>query len=259
MGTNLKVFAVVIATLGLYTWVANAIPQLESVVPEELSFSGEVSEAELVSAGQELFAGAGGCTACHGLGTRAPNLLTDHEGQGTIGQRCAGRVPGQDCKQYIHESMLNPTGYVVEGFDPMVFQARVYSDAQIWALVAYLQAQGGEVTVTGADIQTAEAQGGSTPAMPPPSAATDPLDIMRANLCFGCHKLGEEGIELGPSFDGMGGRINANRIRRSILDPGAEAAAGFDHLLGSMPPNLGDMLTARQLETLVRFLSEQRG
>ena len=104
--TNLKVLGVVLGTLGVYTWVANSIPQLESVVPEELSFSADVTEAELVAAGQELFNGGGGCLVCHGLPTRAPNLLTDHGGEGTIGQRCATRIPGADCKAYIYESLI---------------------------------------------------------------------------------------------------------------------------------------------------------
>ena len=136
--TNLKVLGVVLGTLAVYTWVANSIPQLESVVPEELSFSADVTEAELVAAGQELFNGGAGCLVCHGLPTRAPNLLTDHGGEGTIGQRCATRVPGADCKTYLYESLTNPTAYVLEGFDPMVFLARVFSGAQIWALVAFL-------------------------------------------------------------------------------------------------------------------------
>jgi len=153
--TNLKVLGVVLGTLAVYTWVANSIPQLESVVPEELSFGADVTEAELVAAGQELFNGGGGCLVCHGLPTRAPNLLTDQGGEGTIGQRCATRVPGEDCKTYIYESLTEPTAYVLDGFDPMVFQARVFSGAQIWALVAFLQDQGGTVTVTGADVAAA--------------------------------------------------------------------------------------------------------
>jgi mono/diheme cytochrome c family protein len=259
MGTNLKVLAVVFLTLGTYTWVANAIPQLESVVPEALTFSADVTEAELVAAGEDLFSGAGACTTCHGLGTQAPNLLTDHQGQGTIGQRCATRVEGQDCKTYIHESITNPTAYVIEGFIPMVFQARLFSGAQIWALVAYLQSQGGEVTVTGEDIQAAQAaDAAAPPAGGPATASLDPLEIMRNNLCFGCHILNGEGVDVvGPPFDGIGARIGEDRIRRAILDPSAEAAAGYEHLLGSMPPNLPDMLTARQLEVLVDFLSQQ--
>lgn len=257
--TNLKILAVVIVTLGVYTWVANAIPQLESVVPEDVSFSADVTEEELVAAGEELYQSAG-CTTCHGLEDRAPDLLAG--GEGPIGQRCATRVEGQDCKTYLSESITDPQAYIVEGgFDPMVFAASLYSPAQIWALVAFLQAQGGEVTVTGADIaeaeQTAAAAGPAVGAGGATTAATDPREIMRSTLCFGCHTLGDEGVAVGPPFDGMASRIDADRIRRSVLDPGGEAAEGYEHLLGSMPPNLADLLTARQLEILVQFLSEQ--
>ena len=96
---NLKILATVVVPLGAYTWVANAIPQLESEVPEEVSFSGEVSSEQLISAGEDLFTGAGGCTACHGLGTRAPELRESFEGQGPIGARCGDRVAEQSCKE----------------------------------------------------------------------------------------------------------------------------------------------------------------
>ncbi len=258
--TNLKVLGVVLGTLAVYTWVANSIPQLESVVPEELSFGADVTEAELVAAGQELFNGGGGCLVCHGLPTRAPNLLTDQGGEGTIGQRCATRVPGEDCKTYIYESLTEPTAYVLDGFDPMVFQARVFSGAQIWALVAFMQDQGGTVTVTGADVAAAaEADAAAPAAGGPLTASMDPLEIMRANLCLGCHVLDGEGIATGPPFDGMGDRIDADRIRRSILDPGAEAAEGFEDQLGAMTPTIADLLSARQLEVLVQFLAGQGG
>ena len=55
---NLKILSVVVITLGLYTWVSNAIPQVRSEVPQELTFTGEVSEAQLIAAGGDLFAGA---------------------------------------------------------------------------------------------------------------------------------------------------------------------------------------------------------
>ena len=258
--TNLKVFSVVIGTLVLYTWVANAIPQLESVVPEELSFSADVTEAELVAAGRDLFNGGGGCLVCHGLPTRAPNLLTDHGGEGTIGQRCATRVAGADCKAYIYESLTSPTAYVLEGFDPMVFQARVFSGTQIWAMVAFLQDQGGAVTVTGVDVAAAAEADAAAPSPGSPlTASLDPLEIMRANLCLGCHVLDDEGVATGPPFNGMGDRMDADRIRRSILDPAAEAAEGYEELLGQMPATVVDMLTARQLEVLVEFLAGQGG
>ncbi|SVB98707.1 uncharacterized protein METZ01_LOCUS251561 [marine metagenome] len=65
---NLKILAVVIGTLAVFTLVANSIPQVQSVVPEELSFGADVTESELTASGEILYGGAGGCTACHGRG-----------------------------------------------------------------------------------------------------------------------------------------------------------------------------------------------
>ena len=75
--TNLTIVLLVLGTLALYTLVANSIPQMQSVVPQALDLSGDVTPAQLVAAGEGVFNGAGACTTCHGLGTRAPNLLTD--------------------------------------------------------------------------------------------------------------------------------------------------------------------------------------
>ena len=116
--TNLKVLAVVLGTLAVFTIVSSSIPQLQSVVPEDLSFSGDVTAEELVAAGQTLFEGAGGCADCHGLGTRAPNLITDEAGTGQIGVRCASRVAGQDCKAYLFSSLVDPNAFQVEGYIP---------------------------------------------------------------------------------------------------------------------------------------------
>ena len=262
---NLKIFAVVIGTIGTFTFIANRIPQLQSEVPIVLDFDLNVTAEELTESGEILFNGAGACSTCHGLGERAPNLLTDHEGLGTIGVRCANRVPGEDCEAYLYSSLVDPTAYLVEGFAPiMTDMRRSLSNAQIWALVAYLQSVGGEVTVTGADI--AETDDGSSAASAAPAAAgaapatasTDPLDIMRANACLGCHVFNGEGIQMGPPFDGIGARVDVDYIRESILDPAAGVSEGFEAFAGAMPPIFGSQLNAGQLEALVQFLVGQR-
>jgi mono/diheme cytochrome c family protein len=262
---NLKIFAVVIGTIGTFTFIANRIPQLQSEVPIVLDFDLNVTAEELTESGEILFNGAGACSTCHGLGERAPNLLTDHEGLGTIGVRCANRVPGEDCEAYLRSSLVDPTAYLVEGFAPiMTDMRRSLSNAQIWALVAYLQSVGGEVTVTGADI--AETDDGSSTASAAPAAAgaapatasTDPLDILRANACLGCHVFNGEGTEMGPSFDGIGARVDVDYIRESILDPAAGVSEGFEAFAGAMPPIFGSQLNAGQLEALVQFLVSQR-
>src|SRR5207244_2664400 len=118
--TNLKIVGVVLGTLALYTLIANKIPQLQSEVPQALSLGANVTPEQLVAAGEKLFNGAGGCTTCHGLGTRAPNLLTDEKGTGPIGARCGKREPGKACKQYLFESLDNPTAYVVAAYQPIM-------------------------------------------------------------------------------------------------------------------------------------------
>lgn len=268
--TNLNVFLVVVGTVTLYTLVSAWIPQVESEVPEELSFSGQVTTDELVEAGERLYQGAGGCLACHGAGTRAPNLLTDADGTGPIGERCETRVPGEECKTYLHRSMIEPGAYIVEGFQNiMPDMRRTLSDAQIWAIVAYLQSVGGEVTVDASDIELGEqpaatspgsAQGaGSSPAAGSGEAPLEPMAIFRQHACGACHQLRGEGGALGPPLDDLGERRDAEHIRRSILEPAADTTAGYEALAGTMPANFGQQMTAAQLETLVRFLAGQGG
>ncbi len=255
--TNLKVLMTGLVVIGFYTTVAQIIPQLESAVPEVLDLSAGVTPEVLVPAGEGLFVGAGGCTACHGLGTRAPNLLTDYAGQGTIGARCGDRKPGMDCKAYLYESLTQPTAYLVDGFTGIMPDARrQMSNDQLWAIVAFLQSQGGEVTVTDADIQ-----GGGGAAAPAPapvvfSATTDPMQLLTVNACIGCHGINGIEIPIGPSFDGIGARLTADQIRRAILDPNAEVGEGF--IPGLMPPDFGAKLSAQQLEAVVEFLSGRR-
>jgi mono/diheme cytochrome c family protein len=266
-GTNLKILGVVLGTITLYTLLANAIPQVESEVPEELSFTGDVSPEQLIEAGEELYNGAGGCTACHGLGTRAPNLLTDQGGLGAIGARCGQRVEGEDCKAYLHQSMVDPHAYVVEGFQPiMPDMSRTLSEAQIWSMIAFLESQGGEVTVTAADLQSAaeesaEATGGTAGAAGAsagPSTTSDPLQLVQELQCVACHRIGAEGQAVGPPFDGMGSRLSPDEIRHAILDPAASVSPGFEQFAGVMPTNFGTRLTAAQLEALVGFLAERK-
>ena len=253
--TNLKIFGVVLGTLGVYTVLANSIPQIESEVPQELTFGADATPEQLATAGEQLYNGAGGCTACHGLGTRAPNLLTDDRGTGAIGARCSNRKPGMSCKDYLHEAMVKPGAFVVEGFQPIMPDvSKTLSPAQIWSMIAFLQSNGGEITVTGQDVATAAAA--PTPAGGAPAAitATDPQEIMRGGACFACHKVGSEGAAVGPDLSHIGTTRDAAYIRRAILDPDREIAKGFEAMKGIMPKNFGQQLTAGQLEAVVDYL-----
>jgi mono/diheme cytochrome c family protein len=257
--TNLKVLLVALTVIGFYAGVANIIPQLESEVPTALDLSSGVTPEALVAAGEKVFNGAGGCTTCHGLGTRAPNLLTDYAGQGPIGMRCGSRKPGMDCKSYLYESMTNPAAFVVPGFEPiMPDMRRQLSQEQIWAVIAYLESQGGEVTVTAADLPKAAAPGSGTSPGLSVTATADPKALITEKGCIGCHILEGKGAKIGPPFDGIGRRRTAEYIRRSILFPNADIAKGYEKYAGMMPQTFGQQLSAAQLELLVQFLASRK-
>jgi mono/diheme cytochrome c family protein len=233
-------------------------------VPRALTLGADVTPEQLVQAGEQVFTGIGGCTTCHGLGTRAPNLLTDEKGQGPIGARCGKREPGKDCKSYLHESLTQPGAFVVPGYEPiMPDMSRTLSPQQIWALVAYLEAQGGTVTVTASDIPaesklTPGASPGSSGSPGVAGGSTDPMAVLRAAGCVGCHKLGDEGAAVGPDLTHVGARLSAAGIREAILFPDAKITKGFENFAGIMPKTFGDQMTASQLEALVRFLAARK-
>src|SRR5467141_3053765 len=260
---NLRIVGVVLGTLALYTLIANKIPQVQSEVPRALTLGSNGTPEQLVAAGDQLYHVAGGCTACHGLGTRAPNLLTDEKGQGPIGARCGKREAGKDCKAYLYESLTSPRAYVVAGYEPIMPEmGRILSPQQLWALVAFLESNGGTVDVTASDIPAASAApGANSGAAGAPAAAgiangsTDAMAIIRGAGCIGCHKIDGEGGAIGPDLTHVGSRLSANLIRESILNPDAKVAKGYEKFKGIMPKIFGNQLTAAQFEALVQFLS----
>ncbi|MFV1986026.1 MAG: c-type cytochrome [Gemmatimonadota bacterium] len=254
--TNLKILLTVIGTLGVYTFVANIIPQVQSAVPREVVLTAETTPEELVAIGEELFAGIGGCTACHGLGTRAPDLL------GVVGSACETRVPGQSCKEYLWASLNSPLDYIVEGFQPiMLDQSRTLSQAQLWSLVAFLEDQGGTVTVNADDFASALTADAATLAAAPPGgdvAAGDPgsinvPDLFNSYGCLACHSYQGNGGQVGPPMEDAAGR-DREYILRAIIDPNADVAEGFEAFAGTMPPTFAQMISPAELEALVDFL-----
>ena len=263
--TNLKIVGIVLGTLALYTLIANKIPQVQSEVPQTLTLGANVTPEQLVAAGEKVFNGIGGCTTCHGLGTRAPNLLTDEKGTGPIGARCGKREPAKSCKQYLYESLDNPTAYIVAGYQPiMPVMTKQLSPAQIWSVIAFLESQGGTVDVTASDIpatsststtSTTAGGGGGGGSGGLAGGSTDPKAIIQAAGCLACHKLDGQGQVIAPDLTHVGSRRDAASIRRKILDPMSSIAKGYEKLAGIMPKTFGTMLNAAQLEALVQYLA----
>jgi mono/diheme cytochrome c family protein len=262
--TNLKVVGIVLGTLALYTLIANKIPQVESEVPQTLTLGANVTPEQLVAAGEKVFNGIGGCTTCHGLGTRAPNLLSDEKGTGPIGARCGKREAGKSCKDYLYESLDQPTAYIVAGYQPiMPVMTKQLSPQQIWAVIAFLESQGGTVDVTTSDIPatsststTSPTGGGGGGGLA--GGSTDPKAIIQAAGCLACHKLDGQGQVIAPDLTHVGSRRSAESIRKKILDPASSIAKGYEKLAGIMPKTFGTMMNAAQLEGLVQYLAAHK-
>ena len=244
--TNLKVLALALIVVGFYTTVAHIIPQLQSEVPEALALGTSVTPEQLVAAGEKIFNGAGGCTACHGLGTRAPNLITDYKGQGAIGARCGTRKPGMDCKAYLYESLTKPQAYIVAGFDPIMPEMqKQLSEDQIWAAVAFLESQGGTVDVTGgrhqADVSCAG--GWRRRARTSRSSADGDARPGEAVQREGLHRLSparrqgrRRSVRHGIT---SAAGASAASIRKKILNPSSDTTKGYEKFAGTMPGTFG--------------------
>jgi mono/diheme cytochrome c family protein len=261
--TNLKVVGVVLGTLFVYTLICNKIPQVQSEVPQKLTLGANATPEELAAAGEKVFNGIGGCTACHGLGTRAPNLLTDEKGTGLIGARCGKREAGKNCKAYLYESLDQPAAFVVPGYQAiMPVMTKLLPPEQIWALVAFLESQGGTVDVSASDLPASGAApaagGGAAASAAFALGSTDPKAIIDSAGCKNCHKLDGAGGPIAPDLSHVAARRNAASIRHKILDPGSSVTKGYEQFAGVMPKNFGTMMNAAQLEALVEYLAARK-
>src|SRR6266849_4895662 len=257
VGVKASVFA--LAIMGGYAYFANSIPQIESKPPQELSLEGgNVTPAQLVKAGEEIFKTKGTCEICHRIGqkgTRAPDLAG-------IGTRPAKTKPGYTAKQYIIESLLQPGAYIVEGYPNIMPQVDkppiALNRSELWALVAFLESLGGNVDVTLDDIpKTAGAAAtGGAPAeikLPGDPKAGEVVFSTKA-ACIACHKAGKIGASpVGPDLSQIAKIQTPDYIMKKILDPkGMGTVAGFPP--GVMPQTFGQVLTAKEYMDVVAFV-----
>jgi ubiquinol-cytochrome c reductase cytochrome b subunit len=87
---------------------------------------------------------------------------------------------------------------------------------------------------------------------PPKLTEDDRLAALTfSTACAGCHKISGEGGESGPDLSRVGGRRDAESIKRIIREPTSE----FPDTL--MPP-FGERLSEQQVNALVQYLSKRR-
>lgn len=227
--TFFKVFAFVVATVSLYAYVGQLVPQFEEHPPKQKIITPETSAEELVASGQELLRGKGGCLVCHKDEERGNERGPDLR---QAAGKAASRKPGMAAQAYLIESLVTPDVFLVEGYPNMMPSSMKppanLSMAEVKALVAYLQSLGGaEVTV---QVEAADVAAVKQAAGPMHRGKA----LMQEQGCTGCHKLEGEGGEVGPDLTKVAERIEPAKIAQKIADPQLWTTEGFQ--AGLMPP-----------------------
>jgi mono/diheme cytochrome c family protein len=254
----LKVSLFSLAVIGVYTYYANSIPQIESRPPEELTLEGgQVSPQELRKAGEKIFYAKGTCAVCHSIGQkgqRAPDL------QG-VGARAGRRRPGMDPKAYLIQSLMEPGAYIVEGYGnimPQIHKPPIgLNRSELWAVVTFLQSLGGTPDVTLEDIPvTGPAETARMVARKGDPEAGRVIFISKGG-CIACHKVAGLGGPVGPDLTAIGAAQPVEYLEESILEPNARVVPGFPPNL--MPQDFGDKLSASEFNNLIAYLTTLRG
>jgi len=125
------------------------------------------------------------------------------------------------------------------------------SDAELKAVVAYLQDKAGVDITVEIPTDTGEAEGeGEEEAR---VLAQTPEEAIENYGCGMCHIVaGHEG-DMGPNLMKIGATKDKDYLRRSLLDPNADIAEGFE--ADMMPPDFGEQMTASELEMLVDYMA----
>lgn len=126
--------------------------------------SGNLSNQTPVQQGEDLFTNKLGCASCHAGGQNQRGAVLE----GIFGKEVK-LVGGQTViadEEYIRNSILNPAGQVVEGYQPIMptFKGQV-TEEQLVALVAYIKSLSGQ-TGTGTAAPAAAPPGSGTTAAP---------------------------------------------------------------------------------------------
>ncbi|MBI5637498.1 MAG: cytochrome C [Nitrospinae bacterium] len=242
--------------------------------PVEEKITGAMTKDQFVAMGDKIFHGKGTCTLCHSpVGGRAPIL-------DTVGSKAAERLKDARYKgkaktgeEYIRESMVDPSAFVVAGFGkpgsndsvspmPNINKGAIgLNDVEINSVIAYLQKSGGaEVTVPLPTGAAPAAPAGAEAAAPTPAATAE--EAFNKFGCVTCHKVPgiAEGGDMGPDLTklakaagsrkpGMSGEMY---IIESISNPNAYVVKGFEPDM--MPADLGNSVTMSEMNLIVNAL-----
>ena len=213
----LKIALLAVAATVFYTYVGQLVPQKEVLPPEVIELDANMTPEELAETGKEIFEGKGICSTCHSIGKSGLLRFPDLAG---IGSRAATRIPGISGLRYLTDSLYDPDGFIVDGFNPgmpVINKPPIgLTDPEILAVVAYLQTLGGTLTVTiDTVLPVAGSEAAQTEAAPDEAEASQ--DLLERFECASCHYLDRPGQLKASSLYDIGSRMDKNAILASML------------------------------------------
>lgn len=263
----INILGLAVGSTLLYMWVGQLVPQKEVHPPEVVEMAADLSTADMVEIGQEIFDGKGLCVTCHTIGQSGALRFPDLAG---IATTAAEREPGKDALTYLAESLYRPNDYIVPGFNPGMPQMDAppiaLSDDEIKAVIAYLQTLGGEATITMATVLPYAEGAEQTSDVDPPGGTTAAEESAAAQVaatteagaigggageellarygCTACH-AGEPGGAR--SLAGVGTRLDRAAIQRWLVahEP-------------PLPPTYRNRVTLAEVEAMTEHLAASR-
>ena len=273
--TFLRVIGFSVLLLLGYMGFAHMLPQVVPDTSEPVEVSTEGLDMDgFIALGESIFKGKGTCTLCHNGMGRAPDTL-EMDMAATYPARlidprykgvAAGKEGAKAIEEYIHESMVSPSAFVVEGFGkkgtndtespmPTVNMPPIeLNDVEMNAVTAFLQDLAGlepTVPLPSADDAPVAGEPAADGGEPAP-LLTSGEAIVDEYGCASCHDLGGSGADIGPSLNGIGKRMTRAEVVESIIDPNAVIAEGYD--ADFMPADFGESLRGSELLVLTDYL-----
>ncbi len=244
--------------------VTYMLPQMEGPAPEQQVINiDDLTMESFIAMGKDLYSGKGTCALCHNELGRAPDLLAFNATVASLQRIAHPRYQGSasDAEDYLRESMLQPSAFVVEGFGtkgsndtespmPAIDKAPVQLSAfEIDAIIAFLQDKDGEPVSVSLPVATDETIAAAG-APPPPAVPQSPEDVIAKYGCAACHSILASEATLGPDLHDIAARQSAVEIRESIINPAAVVGDGFIVMMPEFPD-----MTIAELEMIVAYLT----
>ena len=210
------------------------------------------------------------CANCHSPSSEkkliGPGLLN-------IKDRAALRSTGQSPAEYIYQSIVDTNAYVVEGYDAELMPANwaeIYSDLEIFDIVAYLMTLEGRSDIDdpdpGAEAPPVDMSVYGEIALPDSADAERgaqlfaELQSAAGFACAGCHYTDSESRLIGPGLQNVGARAESRvegqsaveYLFNAIVNPNDYVVPDYD--AGVEPSNYAQIFSEAELYDIIAYL-----